>query len=69
MSERLFRYAVLLQPTSEERKAGKKADIVVPPTKFFLAANENEVVMLASREVPQEYMDKADRLEVAVRPF
>lgn len=69
MSERLFQYAVLLQPTVEEHETGKKAEIVIPPTKFFLAANESEVVMLASREVPQEYMDKADRLEVAVRPF
>ena len=69
MSERLFQYAVILQPTTEERKAGKKAEIIVPPTPFFLASSESEVAMKASREVPDGHMANADRLEVAVRPF
>jgi len=69
MSERLFQYAVLLNPTPEERKAGKKTVVVLPPSEFFLAVSESEVAMKAAKEIPASMMDRADRLEVAVRPF
>ena len=67
--KRLFQYAILYRPTDAERKTGRDTEIVIEPTGFFLAASEEEVCMIAARRLPDDMMDKADRLEVAVRPF
>jgi hypothetical protein len=69
MNERLFRYAVLKNPTKEEREKGARTVVVVPPSDWCLARTEQEVVMKATREIPEEEMKDADRLEVAVSPF
>ena len=37
MDEKLYRYAVIQHPTSEERKAGARSVVVVPPSDYFLA--------------------------------
>ena len=68
-NERLFRYAVLKNPTKEEREKGARTEIVIGLSEWFLAKTEQEVVMRATREIPEEEMKNADRLEVAVQPF
>lgn len=67
--EQLYQYAVIKHPTDEERKQGQRSKIVVEPSSFCLARNQTEVMMKATREIPQEDMKDADRLEVAIRPF
>lgn len=67
--ERLYQFAVIKHPTSEERKQGKRSEIIVRPSGFLLAHTEQEVVMRATKSIPDEHMDHANRLEVAVRPF
>ena len=67
--ERLFQYAVILHPTAEEKKKGVRSKLVISPTALFLARNEDEVAMIAARSIPAEFVDAADRLEVAIRPF
>jgi hypothetical protein len=42
--------------------------LIVQPT-TVLAADENQATLLAGRSIPDEYMDKLDRLTLAVRPF
>ncbi len=69
MNEYLYQYAVLLHPTQSDQKKGVRAEVIVPPSDFMLARNDQEVVMKATREIPSEIMEHADRLEVAVRPF
>lgn len=69
MNEKLFEYAVIFHPTKKEREEqGKRSVMVVKPT-FVLAKSDQEVVLLACRSLSSEYMENADRLEVAVRPF
>jgi hypothetical protein len=70
MVDRLYQCAVILQPTDDERKAGQRAKIIVPPTEFFLAKSEEEAQLVVARD-PRlaDYLEVADRLEVAVRPF
>ncbi len=34
-----------------------------------VARDEKEVLMIAAREIPAEYLDKLDRVEIALRPF
>ena len=65
----LYQYAVLQHPTAEQKKNGTKSVVVIPPTEFFLANNEGEAHMIAVKAIPDYYMEEADRLEVAVRPF
>ena len=68
----LFEYAVLFHPvqTKADREAGvrAKSKIIVKPT-TIVAHSENEVQMLVAREIPAEYADKLDQVQVAIRPF
>ncbi len=64
----IFQYAVILHPTPEEAKNGKRAKLVVEVTSI-LAKDESGAIMQAARSIPEEFMDRQDRLEVAVRPF
>lgn len=66
--ERLFSYAVIQHPTKKESEEGKRSKLVISP-EYVLARNDHEVIMQATRGIPAEMMENADRLEVAVRPF
>ena len=65
---KLFQFAVLLHPSEEEKKAGKQSQIIVE-VRTVLAQDQNAAVIQAARQIPEEYMDRLSRLEVAVRPF
>lgn len=57
---RLFQYAVIYNGTAPK--------IIVEP-KTVLGKSENEISMKAVREIPEEYVDKFEDIEVVVRPF
>lgn len=61
---RLFEYAVIYHP----RDKHKPAELVVPPT-TILAPDRDIAVWIAARAIPEDYADRLDRMEVAVRPF
>ena len=65
---KLFQYAVMLHPTEEGKKTGDTSKIIVE-VKTVLAVDQNGAVILAGRDIPSEFLDKLDRVEVAVRPF
>jgi len=65
---KLYQYAVILHPTEDEKKAGVVSKVIVDVT-TVLAPNDNGAAMLAGRAIPEEYLAKIDRIEVAVRPF
>ena len=65
----LFEYAVLLQ--EKENSDGEIVDpaaIVIEPT-TVLARDPGQAELLAARSIPEEYMDRLDRLQLVVRPF
>lgn len=64
----IFEYAVILHPTKKDKEDGAQSKIILPPT-HCLANDQNAAVVLASRAIPDEHIDKLDRIEVAVRPF
>jgi hypothetical protein len=66
VKSRLFQYAVILQPDPEDKTG--KAELVVPVT-TCLATDEGGASLQAARAIPEEYNDRIDRMEVAVRPF
>ena len=66
---KLFQYAVIYVPKEEEgKKRSEKPKVVVDITSV-LAADQQQATLLAARAIPEEYLDRLDRLEVAVRPF
>ena len=65
---KIYQYAVMLHPTEDDKKAGKTSLIIVPVT-TVIAQNDQAAILLAGRAIPEEYLDKLDRSEVAIRPF
>lgn len=69
MDLKLYEYAVILQP--KEDKDGQVVDegqLIVKPT-TVLAADDAQASLIAGRAIPEQHMDKLDRLTLAVRPF
>ena len=66
--ERLFQYAILLHPTPEECRAGKRTELL-GKVETLVARGTEEAVLHAARSIPAEHLDKLNRVEVAVRPF
>lgn len=64
LKSKLFQYAVIYNPTKED----ETPKIIVEPT-TVIGKSENSVSMKAIREIPEEYMDKFEDIEVVVRPF
>lgn len=69
---KLFEYAILYHGklTKKQEDEGAQAEhrILQPPT-HILARDEREVTLIAARQIPAEYQDRLDRVEIAVRPF
>lgn len=65
---KIFQFAALYNPNADERKKGEKAAIIVPITDC-LAADEKAAMLIAARAIPDEFIEKLERVEVAVRPF
>ena len=60
----LYEYAVIHNPTKKD----SVAKILVDVTQV-LARTEKEVVILAAREIPDDYLDRLEEVDIAVRPF
>ncbi|RYC70688.1 hypothetical protein [Spirosoma sordidisoli] len=68
MKKRLFQIAILFHPSAKDVEAGKQTEIILDP-KNVLATNEDHAKTLASREIPEKYLDKLEQVEVVIRPF
>lgn len=69
---KLYQYAVLYTPiqTKDQADRGEKPKtVIVVDIKSVVANSDAEVGMLAARELPPEYADKLDQIQVAIRPF
>jgi hypothetical protein len=65
---RLFQYVVYHNPDNKKRDVPEKPRIIVDIT-TVLAASEQQAGILASREIPEDYMDDLEEVVVAIRPF
>ena len=65
----LFQYAAYLRPTKKETEDDGAEPVIVMEAKTIYAKDQQTAAMKAAREIPEQYADKLDRLEVAVRPF
>jgi hypothetical protein len=65
---KLYEYAIIWNPTDEQKKDGKKSKILVKP-EHILAKDDNAAFMIAVRAIPENHTDDMDQIDVAVRPF
>ena len=68
----LFEYVILHHPRrvkKDEDDGVQKPSVLVQDVKRVLAADVKDVQILAAREIPQEYLDKLDTVEIGIRPF
>lgn len=67
---KLFEFSVFFNPNknSLEKKPEEKAKILIQP-KTVLATDGDRAGMMAAREIPAEYLERLDEVEIAVRPF
>jgi hypothetical protein len=65
---KVFQYCVIYSPNEAAKKDGKKAELIVP-VKTILANDIQQANLLVAREVPEEYLDRLDQIDVAIRPF
>lgn len=69
---KLYEYAVIFNPiaTKEQNDNGEKPkSVLIVDVKRVLSNSEKEAAMLAARDIPEQYTDKLDRVEIALRPF
>ena len=65
---KLYQFVVFFVPTEKEAKDGVKAEVLVDMTNV-LAQTEQEVLIKASRAIPENYLDKLSQVNIIVRPF
>lgn len=68
MKHKIFEYAIVGHPSETEIKDGKNTEMLVEPTRV-LTADIAGANIIASRKIPDTWLDKLDRVEIAVRPF
>ncbi len=69
---KIFEYAVIYHPlaTKEQQdRAEKPKSVLIVDVKRILANNDKEATILASRDIPEDYTNKLDLVEIAIRPF
>jgi hypothetical protein len=67
MRSQLFEYIILWHPT-EDSKEGAKS-LVIKPATTSLAIDATQARTEAAMNIPSEYKDHLDQVEIIVRPF
>ncbi len=67
--QKLFQYAVLWHPTEKQMKDDGLKSKVIVELYTILANDEKSVGMSCAMQIPTEYKDQLDQIEIAVRPF
>lgn len=72
MAMKLYEYAIIYTPlqTKEQNDRGEKpkSELIVDVTRV-LAASEKEADIVASRAIPDKYLDKLECIQIAMRDF
>lgn len=65
----LYQYAVIKnEKLNKDGEIVDEASLVVPITEL-LARDEDQAMLLAARQIPEDELTNIDRLVVALRPF
>lgn len=66
---KVFQGLVVWHPTSDEKKQGRKSQVIVPFKTDILAPDQQAAILMLGREIPKQYIENLDQVEVVVRPF
>lgn len=69
---KLYEYAIIYNPlaTKDQVERGEKPkSVLIVDVQRTLANDDKEAGMIAARAIPEEYVSKLDRVEIALRPF
>ena len=69
---KLYEFAILHHPTptkdQNDRGETPKSVVIKMPT-VAMAVSPDQVSVLAARQIPDEFIDKLEEVEIVVRPF
>jgi hypothetical protein len=66
---KLFQYAIIWHPTEKQIKdEGLKSKVLVE-LKTLLANDERGASMAAAMDIPQDYRQQLEQIDIAIRPF
>lgn len=69
MKQTLFQYSILWHPTEKQMKEdGLKSTVLVEVT-TILAKDIHSAQMIAAMNIPFDYKNQIDQVEIACRPF
>ena len=63
-----YQYLIIWNPTEQQEEDGQKSKIV-SEIRTILARDERSATLIAARDIPKEYLEQIDQIEVALRPF
>ena len=66
---KLFQYAIIWHPTEKQVKDDGAKSKLVKELSTILASDDKSVLMSAAMDIPAEYKDQLDQVEIVVRPF
>jgi hypothetical protein len=72
MRGQFFEYVVLHHPQQTKEQAERNEhpkSVVICGLDGMIATSEKEVGIRAAREIPAEYLDKINEVEILIRPF
>jgi hypothetical protein len=69
MKKQLFQYCILWHPSEQMIKEGKGETKMIQEPKFILSKDEGGVKMLASREIPDTYINELEQIEILITAF
>ncbi len=69
MKNTLFQFSIIWHPTKKQvEDDGAKSKVIVE-IKTILASDEKSAAMAAAMEIPAEYKEQLNQVEIAMRPF
>ena len=66
---KIYEYAVLFHPRKKKDDEKQALSTLIVDVTRVVASDEKAVAMLAARSIPEEYVEKLDQVEIAIRPF
>ncbi len=68
---KVFEYVILFhdKPTKVGDDVVQAPSVLLVDVKRVVATSDKSVAIMAAREIPEEYVDRLDQIEVCVRPF
>lgn len=65
---KLFQYAIMWLPNEQQKKDGQKEKLIKDITSI-MANDDKAANILAAKQIPDEYDNQLDQIQIALRPF